>query len=197
MKQCMKPNCYKPSIKKGKYCEEHRTNRKRETISIPLPPPSPIVTSQLSPTINNLESYEERKRIIDEQEREYRENELIDQLKFQEIENKKYEKQIKDFEIDSLRNKVFSYELTENSFQVKFSMSNGTKILHYFNNDALFDDLFEYLDVYFYDNSINIINYDLVYFPNHVFSRKDHSNICIHQKFTTKNIVLLIKNLDT
>jgi hypothetical protein len=191
----MKPNCYKPSIKKGKYCEEHRTNRRKETISIPLPPPSPIFESQPLPN-NNLELYEERKRIIDEQEREYRENELIDKLKFEEIENKKYEKQIKDFEIDSLRNKVFNNELTENSFQIKFSMSNGTKVLHYFNNNALFEDLFEYLDVYFYDNNINITNYELVYFPNHIFSKKDHSNIRINEKFTTKNIVLLIKNLD-
>ena len=195
MKQCMKPNCYKPSIKKGKYCEEHRTNRKRETISIPLPPPSPILVSQ-PPQMNNLESYEERKRIIDEQEREYKENELIDQLKFEEIENKKYEKQIKDFEIDSLRNKVFNYELTKNSFQIKFSMSNGTKILHSFNEDAIFEDLFDYLDVYFYDNSINISNYELVYFPNHLFSKKEHSNTGINDKFTTQNIVLLIKNLD-
>ena len=193
MKQCMKTNCYKPSIKRGKYCEEHRSNKRinsemkrdddLDSITVPISLPPPII-------------YDERKHLIEEQDKEYKENELIDLKRFEEIENKKYEKQIKDFEIDSLRNKVFSYELTENSFQIKFSMSNGTKILHYFNNNALFEDLFEYLDVYFYDNNINIPNYDLVCFPNRIFTKQQHMKTNINKEFTTKNIVILIKNLD-
>ena len=73
--------------------------------------------------------------------------------------------------MDQIRQNVFSYEKTNDSFNIKFSI-NGKQQIHYFNHDALFKDIFQYIDLYLYDNNLDM-EYELIYYPNNIFSKDE------------------------
>ena len=182
MKQCMKPNCFNNSIPRGKYCEIHRTNRRIVEEKNRL-----IEQTRLEERNRIIEERKrniERQQIIDEQEREYNETmmkdiERIEKEKQQKI-HEEEEKNLKEIQMDSLRQRVFSYELNDKSS-------------HFFNHDATFKDVFNFIDLYSYDNDIRLEKYYLVSYPNFEYTR-ENLNDKLEKHFNYKKINLFIKN---
>lgn len=176
MKRCARNNCFRNSIPRGKYCDEHRVARKK-SVDIPV-----------QPSISEIE----RRLIIDEQNNEYNETMRLDMLKMQENEQKMLEKVFKESEMDQLREHVFSYEKKSDSFNIKFSI-NGKSQVHYFNHDALFKDIFQYIDLYLYDNNLEM-EYDLIYYPNNIFSKDIYEEQKLSDSFNCKSVSLLVRD---
>lgn len=172
MKYCNKDGCLNISIKRGKYCEEHRTN-KRKSRSSPINIPQSDISSSM---------------IIEEQEIEFQETQLKDLLIME-------EKERKEFEMSSLREKVFNSDKTDECFTIKFSLNNGNKISYFFSNKAKVSDLFDFIDIYFYDNKINCKNYYFVLFPNIKILRNEIENY-ISDTLKSKQILLFIQDID-
>jgi hypothetical protein len=181
MKRCAKSNCIKNSITRGKYCEDHRVRKK-----IPTQRPETMI----QPDIQSLE--QERRFLIDDQNREYEETLRLDMLRNQEKENQMLEKAFKESEMDQLRQLVFSNEKTDDSFNIKFSI-NGRQQVYYFNRNALFNDIYQYIDLYLYDIGSEM-EYDLIYYPNIVFSKDEHSQNKLSDYFDCKYLSLLVRN---
>ena len=195
MKQCMKPNCFNNSIPRGKYCEIHRTNRRIVEEKNRL-----IEQTRLEERNRIIEERKrniERQQIIDEQEREYNETmmkdiERIEKEKQQKI-HEEEEKNLKEIQMDSLRQRVFSYELNDKSYLIRFVLLNHDKISHFFNHDATFKDVFNFIDLYSYDNDIRLEKYYLVSYPNFEYTR-ENLNDKLEKHFNYKKINLFIKN---
>ena len=139
----------------------------------------------------------ERQQIIDEQEREYNETmmkdiERIEKEKQQKI-HEEEEKNLKEIQMDSLRQRVFSYELNDKSYLIRFVLLNHDKISHFFNHDATFKDVFNFIDLYSYDNDIRLEKYYLVSYPNFEYTR-ENLNDKLEKHFNYKKINLFIKN---
>jgi hypothetical protein len=186
MKICAKSNCIRNSITRGKYCEEHRVRKKIQEQKIQEP-----IQEQIQEPLQNFFE-QERRLLIDEQNKEYEETIRQDMLKFQEKEQQMLEKAFKDSEMDQLRQIVFSNEKTDDSFIIKFSV-NSNKIIHYFKQDAVFNDIFQYIDLYLYDMGTDM-DYDLIYYPNIVFSKDEYNQRKIFDFFTDKCLSLLVRN---
>ena len=187
MKRCAKANCIKNSITRGKYCEEHRVRKKIRPETIQQ---SDIQDIQPSVTQNIIE--QERRFLIDEQNREYEETIKLDMLRNQEKEQQMLEKAFKESEMDQLRQLVFSNEKSDDSFNIKFSI-NGKQNIHYFNRDASFKDIFQYIDLYLYDTKTEM-EYDLIYYPNIVFSKDEYIKVKLTDYFNCKSLSLLVRN---
>lgn len=177
MKRCARTNCFRNSIPRGKYCDEHRVTRKKTTI----PSHSVDIPTQVSEI--------ERRLLIDDQDNEYNETMRLDMLRMQENEQKMLEKAFKESEMDQIRQRVFSYEKNADSFNIKFSINGKTQV-HYFNHDAIFKDIFQYIDLYLHDNGLEM-DYDLIYYPNIVFSKEEQK---ISDSFNSKSVSLLVRN---
>ena len=95
MKPCARNNCFRNSIPRGKYCEEHRVTRKK----IPVVVPVPVSDSEI-----------ERRILIDDQNRDYDETMRLDMLRNQEREHELLEKVFKESEMEQIRQTVFNYE---------------------------------------------------------------------------------------
>ena len=102
------------------------------------------------------------------------------------------EKAFKESEMDQIRQLVFSNEKTADSFNIKFSI-NGKQQVYYFNRNALFNDIFQYIDLYLYD-IVSEMEYDLIYYPNIVFSKNEHSQNKLSDYFDCKCLSLLVRN---
>lgn len=187
MKRCAKTNCIKNSIIRGKYCEEHRTRKK-----ISIQPVEVIQQPDIQPSVTQNIIEQERRFLIDEQNREYEETIKLDMLRNQEKEQQMLEKAFKESEMDQIRQLVFSNEKTDDSFNIKFSI-NGKQNIHYFNRDASFKDIFQYIDLYLYDTKTEM-EYDLIYYPNIVFSKDEHSQNKLSDYFDCKCLSLLVRN---
>jgi len=187
MKPCARSNCFRNSIPRGKYCEEHRVTKKKIPASVPAPE---IRHTSISPQVSVSEI--ERRLLIDEQNSEYNETMRLDLIRNQEKEQKMLEKAFKESEMDQIRQIVFGYEKTDDSFNIKFSI-NGKQQIHYFNSDAIFKDIFEYIDLYLYDIGSEI-EYDLIYYPNTVFSKDEYNELKLLDSFNCKCLSLLVRN---
>ena len=179
MKTCARTNCIKPSITRGKYCEEHRVRKKVNQQPLQQPPEQ-IIDEQ------------ERRLLIDSQNHEYDEAMRLDMIRHQEKEQEMLEKAFKESQMDQVRQIVFSYEKNDDSFNIKFSI-NGKQQIHYFNHDALFKDIFQYIDLYLYDNNLDM-EYELIYYPNNIFSKDEYSDKKIMDFFNCKCVSLLVRN---
>ena len=186
MKRCAKSNCIKNSITRGKYCEDHRVRKK-----IPIQRPETIIQPDIQTLTQNL-AEQERRFLIDEQNREYDETVRLDMLRNQEKEHQMLEKVFKESEMDQLRQLVFSNEKTDDSFNIKFSV-NSKQQVYYFNRNALFNDIYQYIDLYLYDIGSEM-EYDLIYYPNIVFSKDEHSQNKLSDYFDCKCLSLLVRN---
>ena len=185
MKRCAKSNCIKNSITRGKYCEDHRVRKK-------IPIQRPVVEQPDIQSLSQNLAEQERRFLIDEQNREYEETVRLDMLRNQEKEQQMLEKVFKESEMDQLRQVVFSNEKTYDNFNIKFSI-NGKQQIYYFNRNALFNDIFQYIDLYLYDTKTEM-EYDLIYYPNIVFSKDEHSQNKLYEYFDCKCLSLLVRN---
>ena len=186
----MKENCEYPSIPRGKFCEMHRTNKRRIAPSS-VPPVSPSIPHEkiLEDRFLREEQMEEYERTVEEDRRRIRELEEQKELEMVIELSKK-------MELDEKRKKIIT-EPVDNYFNVQIIFPNGRKARRKFEDASRLSDIRNFVDVYLIDNEIKIENYDLVHnypFMKFTFSENDEP---LATTFSQKNFSLYIQNLDS
>ena len=164
MKFCKREDCDEVAIPRGKYCEKHRTTKKRNVIENELSDFDKAINLSKM-TYQNEEKEREKldkvikeleinRLIIEEQDREYEEAKKKDQERINKI-------KIQEDNINNKRKKINSIELNKEHYKIKIKLQSGDIILKCNKNqDILY--IKDYLDVYFYDNKLKIENYNLI-----------------------------------
>ncbi len=210
MKICSKDNCYKESIPRGKYCKEHCTVKKK--------------LDKLIKELEKEKINKEEEKINKEEEKNYNENEikkmndLFEERKLKADQDEEYQmtlladrerinKQNEENElkeilelskksfIEEKRIKILNEPETE-YYTIQFKLPSGSNIKRKFSRNCKFVDLRNYLDIYFYDNHLDIINYDLIVFPKITFTI-ENNNDSIESCNFPKNLTFFIYNLDS
>lgn len=134
---CKKEDCNQPSIKRGKYCIDHCTVRKRVESFSPI---SSSTTIQFENNNDNELRYIEDRMIMREQDREYEEayKQNLENLRLREEMLKKEDEKKLNFEIE-IEKKRHNDETRENDefYKIKFVFSNlhGLTIISTFSRD--------------------------------------------------------------
>lgn len=166
MKLCKKINCSNFSIQRGKYCEIHRIKKKN--------------SNNLS---NNLEDEENITEILKKQEEEYNFSMQEDIKRFIKINEEKELNNILEISKQSFYNEIKSKileepnDFTKNIYNIKFKLPSGITLKRKFPNNVRFIDLRNFLNYYFYENKINIINYNLLLFPKKLFTNENNDDL--------------------
>jgi hypothetical protein len=217
LKVCQKKNCYNASIHRGKYCENHRTNKSKikpinnilieeekkeellpyninnynEDINLALKLSLETLKDERDHIINNKKIKEDRELRI-EQEYEFNEAMRMDKEK---IENKR--RLIEEIEIKRINTEKNETGDSDEYFNIKIKLSN-TSLIRKFKVNSNIKDIRDYLDVYFQDNNINIRNYNLVINQSPI--RKlliDDNDISISSLKLSHSFILFLENLDS
>ena len=157
MKLCQKINCNNFAIHRGKYCEIHRTKKRSNTIQ--------------SNTIQNFKEKEDTTQILKEQDEEYNFYMNEDIKRICQINEEKELNNILELSKitfnDEIKNKVLPEpeEESKNNYHIQFKLPSGINLKRKFTEDIKFIDVRNYLNYYFYENNINIVNYNLILFP--------------------------------
>jgi hypothetical protein len=223
MKICKKDNCDDIAIPRGKYCEKHKTGKKNirnnthsNSIHIDNYTTS-IINSipQHSSNLFNIENNynfeqkekkrienEENRKIIQEQEIEYKKTLIMDEerirLKEEEIELQKILK-ISELSFNEEKRKKIIDEPEDNYFLIQFNIPNGKKIKRKFSKLSYLKDIKNYLDIYFIDNNLEIKNYDFCYYSSanckQLITEESDGQI-LENIFNSKSFALFIINND-
>ena len=199
---CQRVCCTQPAINRGKYCSEHRTDKSKRTTST-----ARIVQERLREFERNDEN--ERKEALDlerkqkieddrairrEQEEEFQQTMQMDRERLDQIEFEKMIEDSKNNYYTDLRNKFESDTPTDDICTIRIQLPTGHKINQKFSNCSTLRDVRDYLDLYFYDNNMTIINYDLVI--NFTFRKLSDNNIQIRDLSSERNFMIYLQNLD-
>jgi hypothetical protein len=184
MRICLKEDCRNPSIPRGKFCEMHRTNKRRVS-------PTPLI---------DQERIVEDRLLRDEQKEEYDRTVIEDERRMREIqEEKELELAIemsRKMEIDDKRKNILD-EPSSDYFNIQFFFPSGRRVRRKFSDNSLLSDVRNFVDIYLIDNEIKIQNYNLVYnFPCRKFTYSD-GEYTLNSIFTEKSFSLYIENLDS
>lgn len=202
---CQKKDCENESIPRGKYCELHRTNKKRRDVVIRNTNEEQKFFSYFEEEEKIIKEQKNKKieedRIIrKEQEAEYKETERLD---IEKMENIRFLKAIEESKKNFIKEKkeflLNEPDIKEEGvYYFKIKLSTGKAILRRFSNDSKIQDIRDYLEVYFYDNNISIENYNLVLnYPKIEFGNtEDENNLKLKNVIEQKNIIIYIRNLD-
>ena len=213
LKVCFKKNCNDPASARGKYCENHRTNKPKIK---PIIGNNILMGEEIIPIIENnyeedinlalklsletlniekkhvKEKFEEDRQLRIDQEYEFNETMKLD-IERLEKDNKRAE------EIENKRLNSIKSEPTDDKeeyFNIKIKLSNRS-LIRKFKYHSKIKDIRDYLDVYFEDNKINIKNYNLVI--NQSSLRKlliIDNNLTISSLKLSNNFILFLENLD-
>jgi len=181
MRICLKEDCENPSISRGKFCEMHRTNKRR----VPLIDQERIVEDRL---------------LRDEQKEEYDRTVIEDERRLREIqEEKELELAIemsRKMQIDDKRKKI-SDEPSGDYFNIQILFPSGRRVRRKFSDNSTLSDVRNFVDIYLIDNEIEIENYDLIYnFPYRKFTSIDNE-YTLNSVFIEKSFSLYIENLNS
>ena len=163
IKICKKKDCNNTAIARGKYCNIHRTNKAKNNIpilreetkynnvdeDIEIALKLSLETLKIEKT-NKIE--EDRKLKID-QESAFDETVKLD---IERMNRKKVE-------VEELENKRINISKNnptekENYFNIKIKLPSNKALIKKFKEESYVRDIRDYLDVYFFDNNINIKN---------------------------------------
>jgi hypothetical protein len=192
---CKKEDCNQPSIKRGKYCIDHCTIRKRVESFSPI---SSSTTIQFENNNDNELRYIEDRMIMREQDREYEEayKQNLENLRLREEMLKKEEEKKLNFEIE-IEKKRHNDETRENDefYKIKFVFSNlhGLTIISTFSRDDILENIFNFIDVFLYDSSVSIGEYELISYPKIIINKEEHNKIKINEKIKSKNVQFMVK----
>ena len=143
MRICSKEDCENPSISRGKFCEMHRTNKRRVS-------PMPLI---------DQERIVEDRLLRDEQKEEYDRTVIEDERRLREIqEEKELELAIemsRKMEIDDKRKKI-SDEPCDDYFNIQFFFPSGRRVRRKFSDNLTLSDVRNFVDIYLIDNEIKI-----------------------------------------
>jgi hypothetical protein len=212
LKVCQKKNCYDKAIHRGKYCENHRTNKpkikpnnnilieeekKEELLPYNINNYDEDINLALKLSLETLNNERENIKIKEDRElrieQEYEFNEAM-RMDKEKIENKR--RLIEEIENKRINIKKNEPEDSEEYFNIKIKLSNIT-LIRKFKFSSKIKDIRDYLDVYFEDNNINITNYNLVINQSPI--RKlliDDNNITISSLKLSHSFILFLENLD-
>jgi hypothetical protein len=202
---CNKRDCGNEPIPRGKYCELHRTSKKRkDTIIRNIEEHNFYTNNYFEEEKRDKEEknkkLEEDRLIIKQQEEEYIETERLDKEKMENNEFLKVIQESKDYFIKEKRESILKEpDMTEEEiYFFKIKLPNGKSILRRFLKESKLQNIRDYLDIYFYDNNIKIESYNIVLdFPKIIFTDTiDTNNLKLKDVINSKNIILYIENLD-
>ena len=205
---CQKEDCDKQTIKRGKYCIDHCTIRKKSLFDIKT-------DDEILEEIRNKRRYDDENRIfqqnkiiedrliMEEQNREYNETYNRDlEIKKQKDENERKEIHDKQKFTNEMNEKIHSNSHRENDeyYKIKFVFPNlsGLSIISTFSKDDYFKNIFDFVDVFLYDLNINcaMYDYELISYPRIILEKKEDYNVKISDKISTRNIQLTYKEIE-
>ena len=157
MKQCQKINCFNDAIPRGKFCEVHRSKR---VIKRNIEDDRLRIEKNEHEMMMNLES----ERLLKmEQDIEYKNTMEQDRLR---LEKNEYENILKmsleQFQIDK-KNTLQNEPVNGDFYSIKIKIPTGIILNRNFSLDSKIKDIRTYLDVYFYENKLDIHNYDIIF----------------------------------
>jgi hypothetical protein len=197
-RKCKFNNCEEICGYRKQFCEYHRCNRKRKSqVHQTIAHISPIISRDISEGFNDISS----SNIIQEQNLEYERCMQLDMQRIQEIENSKIlENAIKlslEHELSSKKSKLQDLDTIDDKecFIIKFKLPNSVSINHKFHIESTFEDIRNFLDYYFLNNSFEKLNgfkYDIATnFPKIIFT-DSYNTSKISDHINGKNILLYI-----
>ena len=207
-KICQKESCVKDAIKRGKYCIDHCTTRKRTERRHDESKTDEEVLFEIRKTIERQRIEEEQRRmeairreeerkineiryaeermLIEEQENEYNEALRRDLEKMnlkKEIERKKIEDE-QNFEI-CMREKIRlnRERISDDYYKIKFVFQNlgGLSMISTFSKDDCFESIFNFIEAFFYESNIKFPSdgYELISYPN----KQNAIIVCIYHDY--------------
>lgn len=200
-KICQKNNCNK-LISKGKYCQDHNIR-----ICKICTYNNNINATECSMCLYNfnenkdiknmkLKKFEEDRILKKEQEDEYNITALNDSIKNEEKEIMEAIIKSNNFIFEEKKKKILEEPNSEDVYNIKIKLPNNISLKRKFSKEANFEDIRNYLDIYFVENNIKIIDYYLVTnFPKIKYTIEDN-NKKLKDTNLEKNIVLYIQNND-
>jgi hypothetical protein len=171
MKLCNKEGCDNFSIPRGKYCNVHRTVKRKQT--------------------NTSDNIIEDRLLIEEQNREYLETLEADLKKIQE---KKDEKIMFENNLLKIKKNVEKIDGDKKYFSVKvvFTEKNGFFYIFELHKHATTKDLYDLIDFFIYENKIDYSNdFSFIYYPNIEINRNDIKSL--ETIFNNKTIQVKVK----
>jgi hypothetical protein len=200
-KICQKPGCEYESIPRGKYCESHRSRKKQ--VGLQEPNDNDIIEAirkslELEKDKKAAEIFETRI-LRDEQQLVYEETMKAD---IENMEKRRFEKETEELEalskkmwIDDKKKRIESMS-SENSYNIKINMPTGSKVIKKFHGDVTIGDIRDFIDVYLYETSIPIVNYELVInIHNYKFTEVD-SHVMLKNINIPTSLVFYLHDLD-
>lgn len=149
MNICKKDNCFDICIPRGKYCLNHRTNKRKEKIE------SDISTAINLSKMEYNKELEKNRILINEQDIEYEKASKKDEEMFNKI-------RLKEELINNKRRKVSLIKLNhKDHYKIKIKTHKCDLILK-LNKDSKIIDIKDQIDLYIYDNNLNINDYNLI-----------------------------------
>lgn len=190
---CQKNNCNNLKIPRGKYCELHRTKKKKiDNIN------RKVFQENYESKNNEVENISE---IIREQNNNYNYCLEEDMKRLCSLEEKKEMDDILELSkktfFEDLKNKVINepdYESKKN-YLLRFKLPSGITLKRKFYENVKFENIRNFLDFYFYENNLNIFNYNLVVFPKKTFTIENNSETLLENNLEN-NLTFFINNLD-
>lgn len=197
-KKCQKPYCEMNAIKRGKYCDIHRTNKKVKKTEVNLDLANIRIQDDVKVAEDLLrkETLEFDRVLKTEQDEEYEKTMEADRIRLDNIEIEKAIKASKDKYFEDVKNRLDNEVIPKEFYNIKIQFPNGTKIHRKFNIESTIRNIREYIDVYLYESNSKTVNYELVLnFLNKKFTCKD-IDLYIKDISSVKTFIMYLSDLD-
>ena len=171
MNKCHKTNCNKPTIYRSNLCVKHDKELKKEQDDIII---------------------EEERRLKKEQDDEYKVC-LEQDTKINE--DKELQKIMKE-SLDSYYNEKKKLIKNEGYYTVKIKFPQNITV-HKFDINSKINDIFDVIDIYIYENKLNINNYNIILnFPKKIFT-KENDGLFLHDISLEQNFLVHVQDIDS
>ena len=190
MKTCQKENCNKNTVLRSKFCEDHKKRYTKRDIE-----QERERQRDTERKLKRHQEIEEDRRLSQEQQEEYNMCLEHDRKMFEEREMQK----ILSESLDEYYNekKILIQNMENNEYytvKIKFPKDN---IIIKFDINSKLSDIFDIIDIYIYENKLNIKNYNIVSnFPKKVFT-KDDMFLELCELNLGQNFLIHIQDLDS
>lgn len=196
MRLCQKISCNLPAISRGKYCEIHRTNKRKSSI-------------QYQENIFDIEREQENKiqlqkkveiendrQLRFEQEEEYKRSMEMDIKRNEEIEYEKILELSMQEYYNEKKNKV-KKQIEEIYYSIKIKLPDGDILVKNFGVNCSIGLIRDAIEIYFYEMKIKVYNYQIVFnYPKRIFTKEDN-DILLSSLDVPKNFIIYVYNLDS
>jgi hypothetical protein len=207
--KCAKEDCDNDAIKRGKYCILHRTTRRKTTTPTFTDEDKlneELIAKMLEDDVwggggggEGKEEKKEERREEGEEERERRL--LVEQQNWeymeaerQDIENLHRKQREVDRKI-KIRQKFASYRPLPSDIILQFMFPEFClKVRQSFHGNAALPDLYDFVDLTLEDNNITMPDYQMVVYPNIIYSRGRKDKLCDIN--ITHGVSILIQRLE-